>query len=168
MATQVATGQKDGAHMRFAFGLICLFLLLVLRPAANAQTVNGNINAAFAVGKWRESHEGVTLFCARVTTQKDVIKGNSNGVCFLTEAQASAKDSVTMSTNTLPVTSWDEHTLTAITEFYADKNGEQTDKTSPSAIKFVFRLVLNFETHQMAKFVEASTGNTVGYHLAGQ
>jgi hypothetical protein len=150
------------------FGLICLFLLFVWQPAAIAQTVNGSINAAFAVGKWKESHEGVSLFCVRVTTQKEVIKGNSNGVCFLTEAQASAKDIVTMSTNTFPVTSWDDHSLTAVTEFYADKNGDQTDKTSPSATKYVFRLVLNFETHQMTKFVEASTGNTNGYHLADQ
>jgi hypothetical protein len=159
-----------GAHMRnrFEFGLICLLLLFVLRPAANAQTVNGTSDAAFAVGKWKESHEGVSLFCVRVTTQKEVIKGNSNGVCFLTEAQASAKDAVTMSTNTFSVTSWGDHTLTAVTEFYAGKNGDQIDKTSRDAIKFVFRLVLDFEKHQMTKFVEASTGNTVGYHLAGQ
>ncbi len=154
--------------IRLALGLICLFLMFFLRPAANAQTVNGNINVAFAVGKWKESHEGVSLFCARVTTQKEVIKGNSNGVCFLTEAQASAKDTVTMSTNTFPVTSWDDHTLTAVMDFYADKNGDQTEKTSPGAIKFVFRLALNFETHQMTKLVEASTGSTVGYHLADQ
>jgi len=51
--------------------LILFFLLFVLRPAANAQTVNGNNDAAFAVGKWKESHEGVSLFCARVTTQND-------------------------------------------------------------------------------------------------
>jgi hypothetical protein len=146
--------------------LILLFLLFVSGPAANAQTVNGNNDAAFAVGKWKESHEGVSLFCARVTTQKEVIKGNSNGACFLTEAQATAKDSVTMSTNIFPVTSWDDHTLTAVTEFYADNKGDQASKTSPGAIKFVFRLVLNFETHQMAKLVEASTGSTVGYHLA--
>lgn len=149
-------------------GLMCLFLLFALQPAANAQTVNGSINAAFAVGKWKESHEGVSLFCVRVTTQKEVLKGNSNGVCFLTEAQASAKDAVTMSTNTFPVTSWDDHSLTAVAEFYADKNGDQTDKSSPGATKYVFRLVLNFETHQMTKFVEASTGNTNGYHLADQ
>jgi hypothetical protein len=148
--------------------LICLLLLFVWQSAADAQTVNGNINVAFAVGKWKESHEGVSLFCARVTTQKEVIKGNSNGVCFLTEAQASAKDTVTMSTNTFPVTSWDDHSLTAVTEFYADKNGGQTDKTSAGATKYVFRLVLNFETHQMTKSVEASTGNTNGYHLVDQ
>ena len=39
-------------RIRFAFGLICLFLLFALRPAANAQTVNGNNDAAFAVGGW--------------------------------------------------------------------------------------------------------------------
>src|SRR5437870_13552750 len=94
----------------------------------------------------RNRTKGVSLFCARVTTEKDVTKGNSNGVCFLTEAQASTKDSVVMSTNTFPVTSWDDHSLTAltaVTEFYADKNGDQTSKTSPGAIKFVFRLVLS-------------------------
>lgn len=155
-------------RIRFAVVLICWSLLLVLQPTANAQTVNGNIDAAFAVGRWKESHEGVSLFCARVTTQKEVTKGNSGGACFLTEAQAVAKDSVTMSTNTFAVTDWDDHTLTAATEFYADKNGDQTSKSSPGAIKFVFRLVLNFETHQMTKFVEASTGNTVGYHLEDQ
>jgi hypothetical protein len=143
-------------------------LLLAFHPEVYGQTVNGNIDAAFAVGKWKESHEGVTLFCDRATTQKDVLEGNSNGVCFLTEAQASAKDSVVMSTNTFAVTAWDEHSLTAATEFYADKNGDQTTKSSPGALKFVFRLVLNFETHQMTKFVEASTGNTVGYHLESQ
>ena len=144
--------------IRFGVGLICWFLLFALRPTANAQTVNGDIDAAFAIGRWKESHEGVSLFCARVTTEKEVTKGNSNGVCFLTEAQA----------NSFPVTSWDDHSLTAVTEFYADKNGDQTSKTSPGAIKFVFRLVLNFEAHQMTKFVEASTGNTNGYHLEGQ
>jgi len=147
--------------------LLCLVPLLWLEPT-QAQTVNGNVEAAFAVGKWRESHEGVTVYCVRVTTQKEVLKGNSNGVCFLTEAQASAKDSVTMSTNTFAVTSWDENGLTALTEFYADKGGNQTTKDSPGAIKFAFRLVLNFGVHQMTKFVEASTGNTVGYHLQTQ
>ena len=152
----------------FAVGLICLFLLFVLRPAANAQTVNGNIDFAFAVGRWKESHEGMSLFCARVTTQKDVIKGNSNGACVLTEAQASAKNSVTMSTNIFSVTSWDDPTLTAVTEFYADKNGNQTNKASPAAIKSVFRLLLNFETYQMTQFVDANTGSTFGYHLEDQ
>jgi hypothetical protein len=97
-----------------------------------------------------------------------VTKGNSGGVCFLTEAQASAKDSVAISTNTFPVTSWDDHALTAVTEFYADKNGDPTSKTSPGAMKIVFRLVLSLDTHQMTKFVDASTGNTVGYHLEAQ
>jgi hypothetical protein len=57
---------------------LTLFLLFVLLPAANAQTrVNGNINSAFAVGKWKESHEGVSLFCARVTNQSEVIKATA-------------------------------------------------------------------------------------------
>ena len=73
-----------------------------------------------------------------------------------------------MSTNTFAVTNWDEHTLTAVTEFYADKNGEPTSQSSPGAIKFVFRLVLNFDTHQMTKFVEPGAGNTRGYHLVDQ
>ena len=148
--------------------LILMFLLFVFRPMANAQTVNGDADAAFAVGKWKETHEGASVFCARVTTPKEVIKGNSSGACFLTEAQARAKDSVMMSTNILEIAKWDEHGLTAATEFYADKNGDQVSKTSPGAIKFVFRIVLNFETHQMTKFVEASTGSTLGYHLEDQ
>lgn len=156
--------RRRGKNMKY----FVLFLLFVSPSVLDAQTVNGNIDAAFAVGRWKESHEGVSLFCARVTTQKDVIKGNSNGVCFLTEAQASGKDSVAMSTNTFAVTAWDEHSLTAVTEFYADKNGNQTSKSSPDAIKFEFRLILNFEKHQMTKFVEASTGTTVGYHLEDQ
>jgi hypothetical protein len=51
--------------------------LFSLLPAANAQTVNGNIDAAFAVGKWKESHEGVSLFCARVTTQGATARSSS-------------------------------------------------------------------------------------------
>ena len=147
---------------------LMLFLLLALPAGANAQTVNGNLDAAFAVGKWKESREGVSLFCVRVTTQEDVLKGDSSGACFLTEAQASAKDSVTMSTNTFAVTSLDEHTLTAVTEFYTDKNGDQTSQSSPGAIKFVLRLVLNLDAHQLTKFVEPGAGNTRGYHLVDQ
>src|SRR5437660_252602 len=91
---RVNAERRQNMRVRFGIGLICWFLLFVLGPAANAQTVNGDIDAAFAIGRWKESHEGVSLFCARVTTEKEVTKGNSNGVCFLTEAQASAKNSV--------------------------------------------------------------------------
>ena len=147
---------------------VMLFLLFVFPEAVNAQIVNGSLDAAFAVGKWKESHEGVSLFCVRVTTQEDVLKGDSSGACFLTEAQASAKDSVIMSTNTFEVTNWDDHSLTAVTEFYADKNGNQTSNSNPGAINFVSRLVLDFETHQMTKFVKPNTGNTRGYHLVDQ
>ncbi|PYT73979.1 MAG: hypothetical protein DMG39_05015 [Acidobacteria bacterium] len=147
---------------------LTLFFLLVLPAVASAQTVNGNIDAAFAVGKWKESREGVSLFCVRVTTQEDVLKRDSSGACFLTEAHASAKDSVTISTNTFAVTDWDEHALTAVTEFYKDKNGDQTSESIPGAVKFVIRLILNFETHQMAKIVEASNESSHGYHLVDQ
>lgn len=153
---------------RFTFVALAIVCACLFGSVMHAQTVNGNIDAAFAVGKWKESHEGVSLFCGRITTQKEVVKGNSNGICFLTEAQATAKDSVSMSTNTFVVTNWDDHSLTAITEFYADKSGNQTSKSNPNAIKFEFRLVLNFEKHQMTKLVEASTGTTVGYHLEDQ
>lgn len=148
---------------RFLVGVLCLVFLFV--PAARAQTVNGTIDAVFAVGKWKESHEGVSLFCGRITTQKEVVKGNSNGVCFLTEAQAMAKDFVKMSTNVFAVTSWDDHSLTAVTGFYADKNGDETSESSPGAIKFVFRLVVGFDKHELTKVIEASTGTTHGYHL---
>ena len=150
---------------RFLVGVLCLFFLV---HPARAQTVNGSTDAVFAVGKWRESHEGVSLFCGRITTQKEVVKGNSNGVCLLTEAQATAKDSVKMSTNVFAVTSWDEHSLTAVTGFYADKNGDETSESTPGAIKFVFRLVVGFDKHELTKFVEVSTGTTHGYHLEDQ
>ena len=118
-------------RIRFAFGFVCWLLLFIWGPSADAQTVNGNNDAAFAVGKWKESHEGVTLVCVRVTTQKDVLKGNSTGACFLTEAQALAKDSVTRSTNTFDIVSWDEHSLTAATDFYADQNGNEQPNPAP-------------------------------------
>ena len=38
--------------------------------------------------------------------------------------------------------------------------------SSAGATRRVF--LKNFETHQMTKFVEASTGNTEGYHLEDQ
>jgi hypothetical protein len=139
--------------------------LLVLPPVACTQTVNGNTEAAFAVGKWKESREGVSVICVHVTTTKDVVNGVSSGACFVTEAQGKAKDSVSVSTNTFAVTAWDEHGLSAITEFYADRNGSQTDKSEPGAIKYTFRLVIKYDAHQVMKFVEASNGNTVGYHL---
>ena len=87
---------------------LTLFLLLCVLPVANAQVVAGSSQDAIAVGKWKESREGVTLLCTRDTFQ--TIK---DGVCFLTEAQATAKDALKMSTTVLTVTSWDEHGLTA-------------------------------------------------------
>lgn len=110
----------------------------------------------------------MSLFCARITTQTEVLKGNSGGVCYLTEAQAVAKDSVMMSTNLFSVTAWDEHAVTATAEFYTDKSGNEVSKSSPGAIRFALRLVVNFDANQMTKFVESSTGTTMGYHLENQ
>jgi len=156
---------------------LTLFLLLCVLPVASAQ-VFGNSLGAFAVGKWKESREGVSLHCTRDTFQ--TIK---DGVCFLTEVQATAKDTLKMSTNVLTVTSWDQRGLTAHAYFsYAttsaqwkillddcvDKNRNKTRHSrggSCGAISGVIRIVLNFETDQVTKFVEASTGNTVEYHL---
>ena len=90
---------------------LMLFLLFALPRAANAQTVNGSLDAAFAVGKWKETREGVSLFWAHVTNPNEVTKGKSEGACFLTEAEASAKDSVKLSTSMFRVTAWDEHSL---------------------------------------------------------
>jgi hypothetical protein len=69
------------------------------------------MNSAFAVGKWKETREGVSLFWAHVTNPNEVTKGKSEGACFLTEAEASAKDSVKLSTSMFRVTAWDEHSL---------------------------------------------------------
>jgi hypothetical protein len=154
--------------MRNVLKSLVLSASLLFCFSAQAQTVNGSKDAAFAIGKWKESHEGVSLFCVRVTSTKEVVKGNSNAVCFLSEAQGIAKDSAVMSTNTFAVTSWDENGLAAVTEFYADKDGNQVDKSSPGSTKYKFRLVLKFGTHQVTKFVEYSNGNTLGFHLVGQ
>src|SRR5438094_2884383 len=59
---------------------LMLSLLFVLPAAANAQTVNGSVDAAFAVGKWKESHEGVSLFCVHVTTQEGVKRRQQRSV----------------------------------------------------------------------------------------
>jgi hypothetical protein len=119
---------------------LTLFLLLCVLPEANAQLVSGNSQGAIAVGKWKESREGVSLFCAKYPFQS--FKG---GTCFLTEAQATAYPAscVDLNGNHLP---------------YSRGGG-------CGGIRVVIRIVLNFETHQVTKFVERSTGVTVEYHL---
>jgi hypothetical protein len=111
--------------------LICtLVLVLLLGSFASAKvTVNGSADGVIAFGVWEESHEGASLFCMHVTNAVEVTKGHSEATCFLTEVQAIAKDSPDVSTNLFVIQTWDKHGLTAITAFYADKNGDETDVT---------------------------------------
>jgi len=145
---------------------LTLFLLLCVLPVANAQLVSGSSQGAVAVGKWKESREGVSLFCAKYPFPSIYVVGT----CFLTEAQATAKDAVKMSRTELFAESWDEHGLTAhaYPASCVDLNGNEMPYSRGGGcrgISVVIRIVLNFETHQVTKFVERSTGVTVEYHL---
>jgi len=117
-----------------------------------------------ASGVWEESHEGVSLFCAHVTNAVEVTKGHSEATCFLTEVQAIAKDFPDVSMKVFVIQTWDKHGLTAITAFYADKNGDETTVSALNAVKCTFRLVADFDTHLVTKYVEAPS-KTLGYHL---
>lgn len=152
--------------MKYAIAAAVL-LLVGLGTQAQSSLLNGNADAARASGSWAESHEGVSLFCVHATTNVEVTKGNSQAVCFMTEAQAKDKGSVTVATNLYVVQKWDEHGLTATTDFYTDANGNETTASNPNATKVTFRLVLDFSAHTVTKFLEAS-GKTIGYHLAAK
>jgi len=142
-----------------------LFLVLTLSGFASAKaTVTGSADGVSASGVWEESHEGVSLFCAHVTNAVEVTKGHREGMCFLTEVQAIAKDSAVVSTNLFVIQAWDKHGLTAITTFYADKNGDETTASAPNAVKYTLRLVADFDVHSVTKYIEAPT-KTLGYHL---
>lgn len=142
-----------------------LFLILVLSGSALAKaTVDGNAGGLIASGVWEESHEGVGLFCVHVTNAVEVIRGHSEASCFLTEVQALAKDSPDVTTNVFVVQTWDSHGLTAITTFYANKNGDQTTAPAPDAVKYTFRLVVDFDAHSVSKNVETPT-KTRSFHL---
>jgi len=142
-----------------------LFLVLLLSGLASAKaTVNGSADGLLASGVWEESHEGVGLFCMHVTNAVDVTKGHSEAACFLTEVQAIAKDSPDVTTNVFAVQTWDKRGLTAITTFYANKNGDETAASAQGAVKYTFRLVVDFDAHSVTKYVEAPT-KTLGYHL---
>jgi len=143
--------------------LLLPVLLLSSRASAKA-TVNGSADGVTASGVWEESHEGVSLFCMHVTNAVEVTKGHSEATCFLTEAQAIAKDSTVVSTNFFVIQTWDKHGLTAITAFYADKNGDGTTASAPNAVKYTLRLVVDFDAHSVTKYVEAPA-KTLGYHL---
>jgi len=136
------------------------------RAIASAKaTVSGSADGVLASGVWEESHEGASLFCTHVTNAVEVTKGHSEATCLLTEVQAIAKDSALVSTNLFVIQKWDEHGLTAITTFYADKNGDETTASNPNAVKYTFRLVVDFDAHTLTKYVEAPA-RTLSFHLA--
>lgn len=142
-----------------------LFLVLLSSIFASAKaTVSGSADGVIAFGVWEESHEGASLFCVHVTNAVEVTKGHSEATCFLTEVQALAKDSTNVSTNVFVIQTWDRHGLTAITTFYADKNGDETAASAPNAVKYTFRLVVDLEAHSVTKYVE-TPAKTLGYHL---
>jgi hypothetical protein len=145
--------------------IMSVLALLLLSSLASAKaTVNGSADGLLASGVWDESHEGVSLFCMHVTNTVEVTKGHSEATCFLTEVQAIAKDSTYVSTNLLVIQTWDKHGLTAITTFYADKNGDETTASALNAVKYAFRLVVDFDAHSVTKYIEAPA-KTLGYHL---
>jgi hypothetical protein len=141
-----------------------LVLLLVSSLASAKATVNGSVDSVLASGVWEESHEGTSLFCMHVTNAVEVTKGHSEATCFLTEVQAIAKDSPFVSTNLFVIQKWDEHGLTAITTFYANKNGDETTASDPNATKYTLRLVVDFDAHTLTKYVEAPA-RTLSFHL---
>jgi len=142
-----------------------LFLALLSSGFASAKaTVNGSADGVVASGVWDESHEGASLFCVHVTNAVELIKGNSEATCFLTEVQAIAKDATNVTTNLFVIKTWDKHGLTAITTFYADKNGDETTASAPNAVKYTFRLVVDLDAGSVTKYVE-TPAKTLGYHL---
>jgi hypothetical protein len=144
--------------------LIAASLLLIVATGANAQEVRGDADFVAASGSYVENHEGVSVFCVHATTATEVVKGNSVGVCYMTEVQAPAKESVFVATNVMEVQNWDQNGVTAITSFYAAPDGTETTSANPKAIKFTFRLVINLKAHTAAKFLESGT-KILGYHL---
>lgn len=142
-----------------------LFLIVVLSGFASAKAaVTGNAGGLVASGIWDESHEGAGLFCVHVTNVVEVARSPSEASCFLTEVQAIAKDSQDVRTNVLAVQSWDSHGLTAVTSLYTTKNGDPTTAQDPNAVKFTFRLVVDFDAHSVIKYVETPAKN-LAYHL---
>jgi hypothetical protein len=142
-----------------------LSLAFLLSGFASAgATVNGSADGVLASGVWEESHEGASLFCMHVTNAVEITKGHSEATCFLTEVQALAKDSPDVSTNLFVVQTWDKHGLAATATFYADKNGDETTASAPNAVKYTFRIVVDFDARSVTKYVETPS-KTLGYHL---
>jgi len=120
-----------------------LALLLLSSLVSGKATVNGSADRLLASGVWEESHEGASLFCMHMTNAVEVTKGHTEATCFLTEVQAIAKDSPSVSTNLFVIQTWDEHGLTAITIFFADNkrdvHQEFICRTSSAGLKHLRR-----------------------------
>jgi hypothetical protein len=131
--------------------------------AANAaKPVSGNADMVTATGAWAESHEGVSLLCIHMTTPKAIAKGDSVSTCFLTEAEAEHGSKV--ATNFFAIEKWDQHGLIATTGFTVNKNGDEVPESSPDAIKFVIRIVVDLDKGTLTKNL-AGPKATKGYHL---
>lgn len=104
------------------------------------------------------------MFCVHVTNVVEVSGGPSDASCFLTEVQAIAKDPPDVRTNVLAVQAWDSHGLTATATVYANKSGDPTTAQDPNAVKCTLKLVVDFDAHAVAKYVETPAKN-LSYHL---
>lgn len=60
--------------------------------------------------------------------------------------------------------SWDSHGLTAITSSYTNKSGDPTIAQDPNAVKYTFKIVVDFDAHSVTEYVEAPAKNLT-YHL---
>jgi hypothetical protein len=142
-----------------------LLLMAVLSACASAKaTADGNPGGLVASGIWEESREGVGLFCVHVANLVEVARGPSEASCFLTEVQATGKDSPEVRTNVLAVQAWDSHGLIAITTVYTNKSGDPATAQDPNAVKFTFKVVVDFDAHSVTKYVE-TPAKSLSYHL---
>lgn len=135
-------------------------LLLSSACFGQAPGVHGNADQVFALGAWTETHERISLFCGHVTTPKEVTKGNSESLCFLTEVDGDKP----LATNFFSVEKWDDRGLTATTKFMVDSNGNEVPPSTPKGITFTFRLVIDFAKGTLTKYVEGPS-RTLGFHL---
>jgi hypothetical protein len=143
---------------KFLLSVVVFFLSLT--AFGQAPGVHGNSDRVFALGTWTETKERVSLFCAHVTTPKEVTKGNSESLCFLTESDGTKP----FATNFFAVDKWDDHGLTATTKFTVDSNGNEVPASTPKGITFTFRLVIDFAKGTLTKYLEGPS-RTLGFHM---
>jgi hypothetical protein len=135
-------------------------LSLSFASFGQAPGVHGNADRVYALGAWTETQERISLFCGHVTTPKEVTKGNSESLCFLTEADGNKP----LATNFFAVEKWDDRGLTAATKFTVDSNGNEVPPSTPKGTTFTFRLVIDFAKSTLTKYVEGPS-RTLGFHL---